>query len=95
MFLEHGIGLSVSSEVWAILGAVKTEFGKFGDVLTAVQKKLADASATIEKAGVRTRAISRKLREVQELPVPDARALLGQTESLELEKEAPRWPRPV
>ena len=61
----------------AVLGAVKAEFGKFGDVLTSVQKKLAEASVTINKAGVRTRAISRKLREVQELPAPDARALLG------------------
>jgi DNA recombination protein RmuC len=49
-----------SSEVWTVLGAVKSEFGKFGDVLTAVQKKLGEASATIDKAGVRTRAITRK-----------------------------------
>ena len=77
-----------SSEVWAILGAVKAEFGKFADVLTSVQKKLAEASATIDRAGVRTRAITRKLREVEELPAADARALLGSTERPELDVES-------
>lgn len=72
-----------SSEVWAILGAVKAEFGKFADVLTSVQKKLAEASATIDKAGVRTRAITRKLREVEEPPAADARALLRSTDAVE------------
>lgn len=57
-----------SSEVWQILGAVKTEFGKFGDVLEKTQKKLQEASNTIDQASVRTRAIERKLRTVQELP---------------------------
>ncbi len=57
-----------SSEVWKILGAVKTEFGKFGGVLEKVQKKLDQASKTIEDAGVRTRAIERNLRKVEELP---------------------------
>jgi DNA recombination protein RmuC len=77
-----------SSEVWAILGAVKSEFGKFGEVLTSVQRKLAEASATIDKAGVRTRAITRKLREVEELPASDARALLGSTELSESDPES-------
>jgi DNA recombination protein RmuC len=77
-----------SSEVWAILGAVKAEFGKFADVLTSVQKKLAEASATIDKAGVRTRAITRKLREVEELPAADARALLGSTDPVEPDVES-------
>jgi DNA recombination protein RmuC len=72
-----------SSEVWAVLGAVKAEFGKFGDVLASVQKKLAEASATIDKAGVRTRAITRKLREVQELPAADALTLLGSVDAVE------------
>jgi DNA recombination protein RmuC len=76
-----------SSEVWAILGAVKAEFGKFADVLASVQKKLAEASATIDKAGVRTRAITRKLREVEELPAAEARALLGRAEGPELDVE--------
>jgi len=51
-----------SSEVWNLLAAVKTEFGKYGDVLTKVQKKLQEATNTIDTAAVRTRAIERKLR---------------------------------
>jgi DNA recombination protein RmuC len=65
-----------SSEVWNLLGAVKTEWTKYGDVLEAVQKKLNQASETIEKAKVRSRAVGRKLREVQELPLGEAAALL-------------------
>ena len=61
-----------SSEVWNLLAAVKTEFGKYGDVLAKVQKKLQEATNTIDTAAVRTRAIERKLRGVQELPAPDA-----------------------
>jgi len=57
-----------SSEVWKILGGVKTEFGKFGGVLDKVQKKLNEASTTLDKAGVRTRAIERNLRQVEALP---------------------------
>ncbi|MFQ5455277.1 MAG: DNA recombination protein RmuC [Nitrospirota bacterium] len=67
-----------SSEVWEILGAVKTEFGKFGSILEKTQKKLQEASNVIETAGVRTRAIERKLRNVQELPSDDAIKLLGE-----------------
>ena len=65
-----------SSEVWKVLGAVKTEFGKFGDVLKSVKTKLAQASDTIEKASVRTRAMARKLRDVEELPGSEVEALL-------------------
>lgn len=65
-----------SSEVWSVLGAVKTEFGKFGGVLEKVQKKLEEASRQMDQAGVRTRAIERRLRTVQELPAAEARALL-------------------
>ena len=65
-----------SSEVWAVLGAVKTEFGKFTEVLDKVQKKLEEASKTIDQTGARTRAIERKLREVEALPTADTRALL-------------------
>jgi DNA recombination protein RmuC len=61
-----------SSEVWQLLGAVKTEFGKFGDVLDKTQKKLQEASNTIEAAAVRGRAIERKLKSVQELPAADS-----------------------
>lgn len=65
-----------SSEVWTILGAVKTEFGKFGEVLDKVKKKIDEAAHTIETAEQRTRAIGRKLRSVEELPAADASALL-------------------
>ena len=65
-----------SSEVWNLLAAVKTEWMKYGDVLDAVQKKLHQASDTIEKAKMRSRAVGRKLKDVQELPVGEATALL-------------------
>jgi len=65
-----------SSEVWNLLAAVKTEWTKYGNVLDAVQKKLHQASDTIEKAKVRSRVVGRKLKDVQELPVGEATALL-------------------
>jgi len=57
-----------SSDVWKVLSIVKTEFGKFGDILEKTQEKLKQASDTIETAKVRSRAIERQLRDVQELP---------------------------
>ncbi len=57
-----------SSEVWELLGVVKTEFNIFGNVLAKTKKKLQEASNTIGKAEIRTRAIERKLREVEEIP---------------------------
>ena len=72
-----------SSEVWAVLGAVKTEFGKFGEVLEATRKKLEQATKSIESAGVRTRQIERKLKGVEALPVADAQARLGNLEDIE------------
>jgi DNA recombination protein RmuC len=66
-----------SSEVWNVLGAVKTEFGKFGDVLEKTRRRLELAANEISNAGVRTRAIQRKLRDVQELPAAEATELLG------------------
>jgi DNA recombination protein RmuC len=60
-----------SSEVWDILSVVKTEFGKFGTVLEKTKKKLHEAANTIEQAGVRSRAIERQLKNVQELPAPE------------------------
>jgi len=57
-----------SSEVWAMLGTVKTEFGKFGDLLEKTKKKLDEASNTIDDAARKSRTIERKLRDVQELP---------------------------
>lgn len=65
-----------SSEVWNLLAAVKTEWTKYGDILEAVQKKLHQASDTIEKATVRSRAIGRKLKDVQELPANEVATLL-------------------
>jgi len=67
-----------SSEVWNLLAAVKTEWTKYGDVLDAVQTKLHQASETIEKAKVRSRAVGRKLKDVQELPVGEVTAILPQ-----------------
>ena len=66
-----------SSEVWTILSAVKTEFGKFGEVLTRVKKQLDTASNTIDQTGVRTRAMERKLRDVEKLPNDVSQNLLG------------------
>ncbi|MDQ1333881.1 MAG: recombination protein RmuC [Thermodesulfobacteriota bacterium] len=68
-----------SSEVWNLLAAVKTEWTKYGDILEAVQKKLSQASETIEQAKTRSMAVGRKLRDVQELPVGEAAALLSPT----------------
>jgi DNA recombination protein RmuC len=65
-----------SAEVWQVLGAVKTEFGRFGDVLARTKKKLEEASSTIDAAEVRTRAMARQLREVEALPVEHAQGLL-------------------
>lgn len=66
-----------SSEVWNILGAVKTEFKTFESALNSVQKKLRGADDELSKlVGARTNAINRKLRGIDELPEPDTRALL-------------------
>lgn len=66
-----------SSEVWQVLGAVKTEFGKFGDVLDKVHKKLGEAQNAVEQAGPRRRAMERKLRGVEALPEAAAQDLLA------------------
>jgi len=65
-----------SSEVWNLLAAIKTEFGKYGVLLAGVQKKLHEASNKIEDVGRRSRAIERKLRDVQELPAQEAQTVL-------------------
>ena len=57
-----------SSEVWEVLGAVKSEFQRFGDVLSRVKKQLTTATNAIDETSRRTRAMERKLREVEELP---------------------------
>ena len=66
-----------SSEVWQVLGAVKTEFGKFAVVLEKTRKKLAEATSVIDQADVRTRAIERKLRGVEAATDGDTQRLLG------------------
>jgi DNA recombination protein RmuC len=93
-----------SSEVWNLLAAVKTEWTKYGEILEAVERKLHQASDTIEKAKVRTKAIGRKLRDVQELPAADIAALLpknevesiesGDTEGDVEDGETPWWKVP-
>lgn len=79
-----------SSEVWEVLGAVKTEFRKFGDILAKTKKKLQEASNVIDTADVRTRAMERKLKSVQELSQEKTDSLLGEQktiEHLEIEEE--------
>ena len=66
-----------TSEVWSVLGAVKTEFGKFGGMLEKVQKNLQNAGDQLEEVmGKRTRAIERKLRQVEALPAEESRKML-------------------
>ena len=67
-----------TSEVWSVLGAVKTEFGKFGGMLQKVQKNLQNAGDQLEEVmGKRTRAIERKLRQVEALPTEESQKMLG------------------
>ena len=66
-----------SSEVWQVLGAVKTEFSKFGDVLSATKLTLEKAAKNIESAEVRSRQMARKLKSVEALPSEAAQLLLG------------------
>jgi DNA recombination protein RmuC len=67
-----------SSEVWKLLGAVKGEFGKFGDILEKTKKKLDEASSSIDTASIRTRAIERRLRDVADIPCTDSNDLIGE-----------------
>ncbi|GAB3309039.1 DNA recombination protein RmuC [Haliea atlantica] len=69
-----------ASEVWRVLAAVKTEFGKFGDVLAKVKKQLNTASKTIDQTSVRTRAMERKLRSVEQLPGAESLGTLALTD---------------
>ena len=66
-----------SSEVWQVLGAVKTEFGKFGELLAKTKKQLDTVSSTLGDAESKTRTIERKLRNVEQLSDTQAQALLG------------------
>lgn len=76
-----------SSEVWQILGAVKTQFGTFGGILEKTKKKLQEAANVIDDASQRSRVIERKLKTVQELTHEEANGLLGT--SLELPDDEP------
>ena len=69
-------------EVWTVLGAVKTEFGKFGEVLDRVKKQLNTASKTLDETGVRSRAMERSLRVVEQLPADKSSALFNFPESV-------------
>jgi DNA recombination protein RmuC len=77
-----------SSEVWKLLGAVKTEFGRFGDLLDKTHKKLQEASTTIENATKKSRTIEKKLRKVEDLPTADTAGILEFAEEWEDEPEA-------
>jgi DNA recombination protein RmuC len=75
-----------SSEVWNLLAAVKTEFGKFGEALSAVKEKLDQAARHVDNVAVRSRAITKKLRDVEELPSnpqPLLKDLLGDSDEAE------------
>ena len=74
-----------SSDVWELLGVVKTEFGKFGDVLAKTKKKLKEASNTIGQAEIRTRAIERKLRKVEEVPLSDEPGLIEENQEEDMQ----------
>jgi DNA recombination protein RmuC len=68
-----------SAEVWKILAAVKTEFGKFGGVLDKVKKQLHTAARTIDETGVRSRQMERKLRAIESMPEAEASQVLELT----------------
>jgi len=76
-----------SGEIQLLLGAVKTEFGRFGEVLANTKKQLETVTNSIGKAEVRTRAIERKLRDVEALPTSDAQVVLGKASDTGDEEE--------
>ncbi len=82
-----------SSEVWQILGAVRGEFGKYNEVVDKLSKQLSTAAKSVESLGIRTRAMNRKLRDVEKLPEATAEILLGPAiediEDIESEEDAP------
>ena len=67
-----------SAEVWQVLGAVKSQFGKFGDLLEGVQKKLQESANKIESAKTTSRQIEKKLKNVEELPEAESVKLIGE-----------------
>jgi len=77
-----------SSEVWQVLGAVKTEFAKFGDVLAATKSTLERAARNIESAEVRSRQMARKLKSVEALPSEEALLMLGAADSADVDTDS-------
>lgn len=73
-----------AAEVWRVLGAVKTEFGKFGDALSKVKKQIDTASKSIESTETRTRAMERRLKAVEKIPEKEASEVLSLSEEEEL-----------
>jgi DNA recombination protein RmuC len=78
-----------SSEVWKVLGAVKTEFAKFGDVIAKTKDKLDQASRTLDETGARSRAIVRELRKVESVPESESRSVLQQALILDVDETPP------
>jgi DNA recombination protein RmuC len=78
-----------SSEVWKVLASVKSEFGKFGGVLDKVKKQLETASRTIDETHVRSRAIERRLRSVEDLPAGESAPLIGGSGQSDADEETP------
>lgn len=78
-----------SNEVWMVLAGVKTEFGKFSELLEKTKKKLEETTNVIDDASRRSRAIERKLGKVQKLPSKEPTGLLESLDALDTEKEKP------
>ena len=78
-----------SVEAWQLLGAVRTEFGKFGQVIARAQKKLAEASNTLDEARGKTTTIERKLRGVEAMPEIEAARMLASPPPFVLEPDEP------
>lgn len=77
-----------SSEVWELLSAVKTEFGKFGEILANTKRQLETVTRSIGQAETRTRQMEKKLKDVEGLPEPQAVKLLGEPDAMEEEDDA-------
>ena len=76
-----------AAEVWRVLGAVKTEFGKFGGVLDRVQRQLHTVTRTIEETGTRTRVMERRLRAVEQMDPVETAQILSLPASSDCEAE--------
>jgi DNA recombination protein RmuC len=76
-----------AAEVWRVLGAVKTEFGKFGGVLDRVARQLGTATRTIEETGTRTRAMEKRLRAVEQMDPIESAAILSLPAMLDAEED--------